>query len=148
MGNEYVGRDGIPDTHDTGEGDGVFEAQYEDLDGDGVKDDNYDWADVQTQTSLGNFANCPAGVSNFSDVATNSLNKIDGVFYTNHAFAGKLGNGASINGAIISKDEAIIYSNTLVVNYDERIHSRYSTGQNALIDLPYAKRVDIIRWWE
>jgi len=150
MGDEDVGRDGIPDTHDTGEGNGIFEPQYEDLDADGVKDNNYGWSNVQTQSSIGNFANCPTGVSNFGDIATNSLNKIDGVFYTNHAFAGKIGSGASVNGAIISKDEAIIYSNTFTINYDERIHSRYSSGQNRLIDvgLPFSKKVDIIRWWE
>lgn len=150
MGDEDVGRDGIPDTHDTGEGNRIFEPQYEDIDGDGVKDNNYGWPDVQTQSSIKNFANCPAGVSNFGDVATNSLNKIDGVFYTNHAFAGRLGNGAAVNGAIISKDEAIIYSNILTINYDERAHSRYSTGQNRLIDagLPFSKKVVIVRWWE
>lgn len=150
MGNEDVGQDGIPDTRDTGEGNGIFESKYEDLDGDGIKDNNYNWSSVQTQTSIRNFANCPPGVSNFKDIATNSLNHLDGVFYTNHAFAGRVGRGAVMNGAIISKDEAIIYTNTLTINYDERINSRYSTGQNRLIDvgLPFSKRVDIIRWWE
>ena len=150
MGNEDAGRDGIPDTYDTGENDGIFQSQYEDLDGDGVKDSNYTWASVQTQTPINNFANCPAGVSSFGDIATNSVSKLDGVFYTNHAFAGKVGNGATVNGAVISKDEAIIYSNTLTVNYDERINSRYSTGENRIIDvgLPFSKKVDIIRWWE
>ena len=150
MGDEDVGRDGIPDTADTGEGDRRFEPQYEDLDKDGIKDNSYNWANVQTQTAIGNFSNCPVGVSNFGNIATNSLSKIDGVFYTNHAFAGRVGNGAVVNGAIISKDEAIIYSNTLTMNYDERIHSRYSSGQNRLIDvgLPFSKKVAIIRWWE
>ncbi len=37
MGDEDVGQDGIPDTHDTGEGNGIFESHYEDLDRDGVK---------------------------------------------------------------------------------------------------------------
>ena len=150
MGNEDAGRDGIPDTHDTGENDGIFQSQYEDLDGDGVKDNNYTLADVQTQTSINNFANCPAGVSNFGDIATNNVSKLDGVFYTNHAFAGKVGNGATINGAVISKDEAIIYSNNLTINYDERINSRYSTGGSGIIDvgLPFSKKVNIVRWWE
>ena len=150
MGDEDVGRDGIPDTNDTGEHDGIFESQYEDLDGDGVKDNNYDWPNIQIQTSIGNFANCPSGVSNFWDIATNSVNHLDGIFYTNHAFAGRVGSEATMNGAVISKDEAIIYSNTLDINYDERINSRYSTGQNRLIDvgLPFAKKVDILRWWE
>jgi len=150
MGNEDTGRDGIPDTRDTGENDGIFQSQYEDLDGDSVKDNNYTWASVQTQEPINNFANCPPGVSSFGDLATNGVSKLDGVFYTNHAFAGKVGNGATVNGAVISKDEAIIYSNTLTINYDERINSRYSTGENRIIDvgLPFSKKVDIIRWWE
>jgi len=150
MGNEDVGRDGIPDTNDTGEDNRIFEAQYEDLDGDGVKDNNYSWPAIQTQTSVKNFANCPSGVNSFGSIATNNVSHFDGIFYTNHAFAGKVGNGATINGAVISKDEAIIYSNTLTINYDERVHSRYSTGQSRLIDvgLPFSKKVKIIRWWE
>lgn len=150
MGDEDVGYDGIPDTHDTGERDGIFQRQFEDLDGDGVKDNNYNWSNIQTQAPIQNFANCPQGVTQFGDIATNSLNKIDGVFYTNHAFAGRIGQGATINGAIVSKDEAIIYTNTLTINYDERLHSRYATGQSRLIDvgLPISKKVEIIRWWE
>lgn len=150
MGDEDVGQDGIPDTDDTYEDDSVFQSDYEDLDGDGIRDDDYNWSDVQTQVSVTQFANCPAGVSDFGDIADNDLNRLDGIFYTNHAFAGRTGNGAIINGAIISKDEAIIYRNTITINYDERINSRYSRGQNRLIDvdLPFSDRVDIIRWWE
>lgn len=150
MGNEDAGRDGIPDTRDTGENDRIFQSQYEDLDGDGVKDNSYTWASVQTQAPINNFANCPPGVSSFKDIATNRVSKLDGVFYTNHAFAGRVGNGATVNGAVISRDEAIIYSNTLTINYDERINSKYSTGGNRIIDvgLPFSKKVDIIRWWE
>lgn len=150
MGNEDAGQDGIPDTNDGNEDDGVFQQQYEDLDGDGVKDNSYNWAGVQIQDSITDFANCPAGVSRFGDIATNRLNKIDGVFYTNHAFAGRVGGGAMINGAVISKDEAIIYTNTLTINYDERINSRYSTGQDRIIDigLPFSRRITVIRWWE
>ena len=150
MGSEDVGQDGILDTYDTGERDNVFQPQYEDLDGDGVMRGNYTWSDVQTQSSIANFANCPVGVSNFGNVATNALNRIDGIFYTNHAFAGRLGNGATINGSVISKDEAMIYTDTLTMNYDERIRSRYTVGQDKLIDvgLPFSQSVRIIRWWE
>jgi hypothetical protein len=67
MGSEDVGKDGIPDTGDEGEGDGIFgdpnnpntpawEENYEDLDGDGIFDQvhmhqqgqNYNWRDVTT----------------------------------------------------------------------------------------------------
>jgi len=150
MGDEDVGQDGIPDTNDTYEDDGVFQAQYEDLDGDGVKDSNYNWSSVQTGVPITQFTNCPNGVTGFSDIADNRVNRLDGIFYTNHAFSGRVGYGTVVNGAIISKDEAIIYRNTLTMNYDERVHSRYATGQNRLIDvdLPVAKKVEIIIWWE
>ena len=150
MGDEDVGEDGIPDTNDAHENDGVFQSEYEDLDGDGVRDNNYNWSDVQTQVPITEFANCPAGVSDFGDIADNNVNRLDGIFYTNHAFAGRTGYGAVVNGSIISKDEAIIYRNTLTINYDERINSRYTTGQNRIIevDLPVSKKVEIIRWWE
>ncbi|MFA4990957.1 MAG: pilus assembly PilX N-terminal domain-containing protein [Candidatus Omnitrophota bacterium] len=150
MGDEDVGEDGIPDTNDAHEDDGIFQAQYEDLDADGARDYDYTWSNVQTQVPITSFANCPAGVSVFGDLATNRVSKIDGVFYTNHAVAGKLGGGAVINGAVISKDEAMIYTNTLTFNYDERINSRYTTGENRIIDvfLPVSKKVEIIRWWE
>ncbi|MFA5389242.1 MAG: pilus assembly PilX N-terminal domain-containing protein [Candidatus Omnitrophota bacterium] len=151
MGDEDVGQDGIPDTNDTWEDNGVFESQYEDLDGDGVKDGNYNVTRVQTQTGITNFANCPVSVNSFDDIATNYVNYMDGIFYTNHAFAGRVGYSASINGAIISKDEAILYRDTLTMNYDERIHSRYSTGEDVIIDvpeLPVDKGVTLIKWWE
>jgi hypothetical protein len=149
MGDEDVGQDGIPDTHDTDENDRIFQAQYEDLDGDGARDDDYNWSDVRTQVSITAFTNCPQGVSDFGDVADNTINRLDGIFYTNHAFAGRTGYGTIINGSIISKDEAIIYRNTLTINYDERIHSRYVTGQNRVIDinLPVSKKVEMVRWW-
>jgi hypothetical protein len=150
MGNEDAGQDGIPDTNDTYEGDGVFQPVYEDLDGDGVKDNNYTWANVQTQVPINQFFNCPAGVTQFGEIATNNVSNMDGVFYTNHAFAGRVGNAVHIDGAVISKDEAVIYRDTLVFNYDERLHSRYTSGQNRLIDvdLPVSNKVEILRWWE
>jgi hypothetical protein len=149
MGDEDVGMDGIPDTRDTYEADGRFQSQYEDLDGDGVRDDNYNWSDVRTHVPITAFANCPQGVSDFGDIADNTINRLDGIFYTNHAFAGRTGYGTIINGSIISKDEAIIYRNTLTINYDERVHSRYATCQNRIIDidLPISKKVEIVRWW-
>ncbi len=150
MGDEDVGEDGIPDTDDSYEGDGVFQSQHEDLDGDSVYDNNYNWADVRTRTDVTSFDNCPEGVTDFGDIADNTVNRLDGVFYTNHAFCGRTGNGAIINGAIISKDEAIIYRNTITINYDERINSKYTSGENSVIDidLPVSKKVEIIRWWE
>jgi hypothetical protein len=150
MGSEDVGEDGIPDTGDVGENDGIFQSEYEDLDGDGNFDDNYNWADVQTQANIVAYQNVPGDVSDFGDIATNMINRLDGVFYTNHAFAARTGNGVHVNGSIISKDEAIIYRNTLTMNYDERIHSRYRSDPSWLIDLclPSSQIVKITSWEE
>ena len=150
MGSEDVGEDGIPDTDDTGEGDSIFQEEYEDLDEDGVFDDFYGWADVQTSDAITNFSNVPHSVNEFKDIASNNINTLDGIFYTNHAFSGRTGTNVSINGAIISKDEAIIYRNTITMNYDERINSRYRSDPNWLIDLqlPFSDRVELRGWWE
>ena len=43
--------------------------------------------------------------------------------YTNHAFAGKVGS-FTINGSLVSRDEAIIYSGNLTMNYDVRAKSK------------------------
>lgn len=148
MGDEDVGKDGVPNTHDEGERDGIWNPDYEDLDGDGVRDYNYNWSSVQIGAPLSSFAYLPSGVTEFSQLAVNTINKLEGVFYTNHAFAGRTGYGIHINGAIISKDEAIIYRNTIQMNYDERIHSRYRKDPNWLINLnlPIADEVEVLFW--
>jgi len=150
MGSEDVGQDGIPDTNDTDEDNGTFQSEYEDLDGDGVFDDDYTWSDVETQAPVTDFANLPAGVVDFGDLATNDIKKIEGILYTNHAYTGRTGNNILFNGALVSKDEAIIYRNKITFNYDERVHSRYRTDPNWLINLnlPVAMTVELKRKWE
>ena len=150
MGDEDVGLDGIPDTGDPGEGDGVFDPATEDLDGDGAWDHDYTWSDVQTQADISTFDNLPAGVTQFSQLASNSASKIEGIYYTNHAWAGRTGNAALVNGSIISKDEAIIYRSGLTFNYDERANSRYNDDPNRFIDLglPRIRGVFLISWQE
>lgn len=50
----------------------------------------------------------------------NQINQIDAVTYTNHAFAGRVGN-LTMNGSLIARDEAIIYSGSITMNYDIRV---------------------------
>jgi cytoskeletal protein CcmA (bactofilin family) len=138
MGNEDVGVDGIPGTRDPGERDGRFDQAHEDLDGDGIfRNYNYGWNDVNIQTNIRNFARCPAGVTSYNQVSTNSINKLEGILYTNHALAGLVGynGGLTTNGSLVSKDESIVYYTRLTMNYDERAHSRYRSDPNWLIDL-------------
>jgi hypothetical protein len=117
---------------------------------DGVIERNYNWTDVETQTPVTTFGNLPAGVNNYSDLASNYTSKIEGLFYTNHAWAGRSGYDVQFNGSIISKDEAIIYRSGLTFNYDERAHSRYNSDPNRFIDLglPRVRGVYLVSWQE
>ena len=97
------------------------------------------------------FDNLPGGVTSFGDIATNYVNFMEGIFYTNHAFSGRVGYNVEVNGAIVSKDEAIIYRNYITLNYDERVHSRYTKNDpNWLVSLglPSAEDWGIEQWYE
>ncbi len=48
------------------------------------------------------------------------ISRIDAFMYTNHAFTGKCGS-LTINGGIVSRDEAVIFSGSITMNYDPRI---------------------------
>ena len=64
---------------------------------------------------------------------SNQIRNIDGISYNNHAFSGKVGD-FTINGSIVSRDEAIIYSGNITMNYDPRT---FGTGmENIDIFLP------------
>jgi len=109
MGSEDVGADGIPDTNDIGENNGIFERETEDLDGDGIFDqvhqnrygENYNWRDVTT-TGLPyqqsdwidgtghshNYAN-RGGARHYHDLVDfGGISRLDGIFYTQHFLAG------------------------------------------------------------
>ncbi len=66
------------------------------------------------------------------------VNQIDAVMYTNFVGGGDLGTsggGVTINGTIISRDEAmIIYSLPMIMNYDTRVKERTMT-QKPLVDI-------------
>lgn len=158
MGNEDVGADGIPGTNvpkgaDPTEGDGIFQRETEDLDGDGkFRNSNYGWKDVTTN---GGNSNRPEPLQNtdglrkdggdsgplwdpinkirinhYSDTATNMISTIEGVYYTQHFLAGRVANSPKFRGSLISKDEAIVYSGTLNLVQDSRYHSKYRKDPN------------------
>ena len=55
--------------------------------------------------------------------------------YNNHLLSGLIGDGPGmlINGAVISRDEAMIYNGTLNLNWDIRLGS--SSKEATLIDI-------------
>lgn len=147
VGNEsQLGADGIADTGDDGisydhDGDGDLDGASFDADGDGVVDSasNYDTQIKMTTTRASKINRYPltSGVpADFSTKASNDMNTLDGIFYTNHAAAMRLAkNDALIRGLVASRDEAIIFNNTLKFFYDSRVHSRYNKDPNRFVDL-------------
>lgn len=51
---------------------------------------------------------------------SNSITQIDALIYDNHAVSGRISNCA-INGSLIARDEAIVFSGSINVNYDYRV---------------------------
>ncbi len=163
VGNEAnLGQDGIANTPDDGvayldtNGDGKPDSAWYDADGDGTKDSayNYDTQLKVTSTRADKIFNYPTNSSgtvlSYDSVSTNNMNTAHGVFYCNHALAMRLGkNNASFQGAVICRDEAIIFTSTAKFRYDCRIHSRYSNDPNRYIDLglPVANKV-AVRFFE
>ncbi|MFH1777910.1 MAG: pilus assembly PilX N-terminal domain-containing protein [Candidatus Omnitrophota bacterium] len=71
--------------------------------------------------------------------SSSSIRNIDAVTYTNHAFSGKVG-AFTMNGTVISRDEAIIYSGNIDITYDVRAKSK-GNDFNLPRDLATAKRL-------
>ena len=66
---------------------------------------------------------------------SNNITQIDALLYTNHAIAGRVQN-CTINGSIIGRDDAIVFSGWLTMNYDYRVRD---TGKEFInINLPIA----------
>ncbi len=55
--------------------------------------------------------------------ASNQIHQVDAVTYTNHAFTGRVGE-FTVNGTVVARDEAIIYSGHITMNYDLRAKTR------------------------
>lgn len=64
-----------------------------------------------------------------------TITQIDAVLYNNHAVMGKIGQSL-FNGALVCRDEGIIYSSTVKFNWDIRLGSRSPDGIDFFIYLP------------
>lgn len=79
------------------------------------------------------------------------INQVDAILYTNFLGGGNVGvggGGATFNGSIISRDEAIVaFSTPIRFNYDNRIRER-GVNQNPLIDieLPRSPSIRKVSW--
>jgi hypothetical protein len=83
-----------------------------------------------------------------SDYADSSISQIDAALYNNHAVMGLVGS-CSINGAMVCRDEAIIYSGKVRFNWDIRLGSSSYEGESLDIPLPVAiADPSVIGWGE
>ena len=160
-----LGADGIPGTVDDGvkywntSGSGAPNSAWYDADGDGVEDVAYNYsADVEmTSARAARIAGYPAtsetdaSPKDYNDISSNNFNTLNGIFYCNHAAAMRAAKANFVmNGSLICRDEAIIFSASARFNYDSRIHSRYSSDPNRFIDLglPQAARCKVTAFAE
>ena len=97
-GEASLGADGIAGTADDGvayldtNGDGTADSAWYDADGDGTVDSsyNYDTNLKMTSTRIANIQDYPTSKKtpvDYNTVASDTVNRLDGIYYTNHAFA-------------------------------------------------------------
>ncbi len=141
-----TGDDGIPFLH----ADGTMSAWY-DADGNGVVNHNYNYnTDINMTTARANAiqgypkdgGGSPVG---YNQVATDNMGSLDGIFYTDHAMAIRADNGAVFHGAVISRNEQIVFNGSCYFVYDSRVNSRYHNNPNDIINLglPYGKTLAV-----
>ena len=156
VGDEsHLGVDGIASTPDDNipflHADGSMSTWY-DADGDGIMESNYNYAtDINMTSARASYiVGYPSVGTNpvpYSQVATDNMGTLQGIFYTDHAAAMRLAQSTAVfNGVIISRNEQIVFQNYLNLIYDSRVHSRYNnnSGQFVNLGLPWGKplRVD------
>ncbi|MCE9594729.1 MAG: hypothetical protein K8S98_11100 [Planctomycetes bacterium] len=124
----------------------------EDIDGDGVFDDTSTLANVTLAKALNttNFGgNMPvAGIPSYNSIASVYANRLDAVLYTNHSFCWLVLGGADalINGALVSRNENIIYGTpAMQANYDCRLIGG-NTGKAASMLPQTLQQPEILRW--
>jgi hypothetical protein len=68
-------------------------------------------------------------------VQSTAITRVDAVLFNNHAVMGTVGQ-CQFNGALVSRDEGIIYSTSVKFNWDIRLGSRSPDGIDFFIYLP------------
>ena len=80
-----------------------------------------------------------------------AITQMDGAYYTNHAFAGHTTAATlSINGSIVARDEAIIFSSKVNMNWDIRLGSKSqdATGIDIILPRSLNPQPTIVYWRE
>jgi hypothetical protein len=156
VGDEsHLGADGIAGTGDDNipflHADGTMSTWY-DADGNGVVNANYNYnTDINMTTARASAiqgyptdgGGNPVG---YNQVATDNIGSFDGIFYTDHAMAIRSAAGSTtFHGAVISRNEQIVFNSVCNFIYDSRVNSRYHNNPNDIINLglPYGKTLAV-----
>jgi hypothetical protein len=155
VGDEsHLGQDGIANTPDDNtpflHADGTMSTWY-DADGDGIMEGNYNYnTDINmTATRASYIKNYPTANGSpvaYSQVATDNMGTLQGIFYTDHAAAMRMDqDNAIFNGVIVSRNEQIVFQVNLDLIYDSRVNSRYDNNPNQFINLglPWGKPIQV-----
>ncbi|MGA2543878.1 MAG: hypothetical protein ABSG78_20200 [Verrucomicrobiota bacterium] len=155
VGDEsHLGADGIANTPDDNipflHADGSMSTWY-DADGDGIMESNYNYAtDINmTSTRASYIVGYPTVGGQpvpYSQVATDNMGTLQGIFYTDHAAAMRMEQSTAIfNGVIVSRNEQIVFQNYLNLIYDSRVHSRYNNNPSQFVNLglPWGKPLQV-----
>ena len=124
----------------------------EDIDGDGVYDPGETLANVTLTVPLNTSnwsGNMPAsGYTSYHAISSLYANRLDAVLYTNHAFCWTVlgGSAAQINGALVSRNENIVYGTpTCETNYDCRLLGGASGMASRLLPLT-VQAPEFLQW--
>jgi len=155
VGDEsHLGADGIANTPDDDipflHANGTMSTWY-DADGDGIMEGNYNYnTDINMTSTRASyiqgyptFAGIPVA---YSQVATDNMGTLQGIFYTDHAAAMRMDQSTAIfNGVIVSRNEQIVFQNYLNLIYDSRVNSRYHNNPNQFINLglPWGEAISV-----
>jgi hypothetical protein len=139
-----LGADGIAGTPDDDipflHANGTWSTWY-DADGDGTTNSNYNYNNDINMTAAraSHIVGYPTanGVPvAYSQVASDNMGTLQGIFYTDHAAAMRMDqNNAIFNGVIVSRNEQIVFQSYLDLVYDSRVNSRYHNDPNNYINL-------------
>ncbi len=145
VGDEsHLGADGIPNTPDDNiafaHANGATNTWY-DADGDGIVESNYNYnADINMTaaraSAIVGYPTASGAPVPYSLVASDNIGMLEGVFYTDHAVAMDLHQStAALHGVVVSRNEQIVFEDTLDLIYDSRVNSRYNNNPNQSVNL-------------
>ena len=80
--------------------------------------------------------------------AKTAITQIDAVLYNNHGIFGKLGQ-CTINGSLVCRNEGMIFSGKLYLNWDYRLYSGSPENvMNQLVGMPLGTGRPIVQFWQ